>query len=279
MMCLVGCYCVGRHLELWKLCALVAASPRSRCKVCSWFCIAILESALITIGEQTEPHTTLTLQGLSSSHLVFDRMHAWQAFSVLLRITRSPCSAFSCEARWRLSKSLDQNVSQAFSSHFCKVLHSSVPLHQALEIHSILSKKHHRPGSEIENVEWTCRSHQCCTYARLKPFPQSAHLYARSLSSVLEHKHYYSHEELQCFAYGTLDVGLGGPLSHRSYGRRSSDALAGGGWWPQGLQSSSESCSPCLLSVRVDCRYGWVVVADRRLRWTSYCSSSYRKRV
>ena len=112
MMCLVGCCCVGRHLELWKLCALAAVSPRFRCKVCSWFYIATLESALITVSEHTGPQTTLTLQGLSSSHLVFDRMHAWQAFSVLLRITRSPCSAFSCEARWRLSKSLDQNVSQ-----------------------------------------------------------------------------------------------------------------------------------------------------------------------
>ena len=143
----------------------------------------------------------------------------------------------------------------------------------------IVPQKHHRPTFEFRIVEWTCRRRQCCTYARLKPFPQSAHLYARSLSSILKRKHYCLFEELQQFAYGTLDVGLGGPLSHRSYGRRSSDALAGGGWWLQGLQSSSESCSPCLSSVRVDCRYRWVVVADRRLRRTSYCSSSYRKRV
>ena len=141
----------------------------------------------------------------------------------------------------------------------------------------IVPQKHHRPTFEFRIVEWTCRRRQCCTYARLKPFPQSAHLYARSLSSVLKRKHYCILEELQYFAYGTLDVGLGGPLSHRSCDRRSIDALADGGW-PQGFQSS-ENCSPCLLSVRVDCRYRWVVVADRRLRRTSYCSSSYRKRV
>jgi len=257
MMCLVGCYCVGRHLEQWKLCALVAASPRSRCKVCSWFYIATLESADITGNEQTESQTTLTLQGLSSSHLVFDRIQAWQAFSVLLRITRSPCSAFSCEARWRLSKSLGQNVSQASFLRVCKIPHDLAHRHQALEAHMIVPKKHHRPTSELKNGERTCRRRQCCTYARLKPFPQSAHLYARSLSSVSKRKHYCFLEELQFVAYGTLDVGLGGPLSHRSYGIRSIDALAGGGWRPQGLHSS-ERYSPCLLSVRVDCRYRWV---------------------
>lgn len=188
-MCLVGCYCVGRHLGLRKPCALVLASPRSRGKVCSWFYIATLQSALITIGAQIEPQTTRTLQGLSSSHLVFDRIHAWHAFSVLLRITRSPCSAFSCEARWRLSKSLDHNVSQAFSLRVCKIPHALALLHQAAEAQEIVFKKHHRPTSELKNVEWTRRRRRCYTYARLKPFPQSAHLYARSLSSALKRKH------------------------------------------------------------------------------------------
>lgn len=153
MICLASCYCVDRHLELWKLCALVAASPRSRCKVYSWFYIAALKSVLMTVGEQTETQRTLTLQGLSSSHLVFDRIHAWQAFSVLLRITRSPCSAFSCEARWRLSKSLNQNVSQASSLRVYAIPHALALLRQALEAHMIVPQKHHRPTSEFKNGE------------------------------------------------------------------------------------------------------------------------------
>jgi hypothetical protein len=52
--------------------------------------------------------------------LVFDRIQAWQAFSVLLRIVLSPCSAFSCEARWRLSKSLQQSVSQTSYLNVCR---------------------------------------------------------------------------------------------------------------------------------------------------------------
>jgi hypothetical protein len=192
MTCRVGCCCVGRHLELWKLCAPVAAFPRSRCKVCSCFYIANLESALFAANEQTESQTTLTLQGLSSSHLVFDRIQAWQAFSVLLRIARSPCSAFSCEARWRLSKSLESVSVRTPLSMFAEFkFHACALPREAMEAHTMVPKKHRHLAPQVENVDWTCCRRRCCTYARLKPFPQSGHLYARSLSSVLERKHNY----------------------------------------------------------------------------------------
>jgi hypothetical protein len=153
MMCRVGCCCVGRRPELWKLCALVVASLRSRCKIYFWFCIAILGSALITTSGQTEPHATLTLQGLSSSHLVFDRIQAWQAFSVLLRIVRSPCSAFSCEARWRLSKSLQKCQPQLLS--WCLQIHVYLQeiLHGTLEVPNMVPKKHRPPAPWVKNVK------------------------------------------------------------------------------------------------------------------------------
>ena len=45
------------------------------------------------------------MHGLASSHLVFARIHAWQAFSVRFRIG-SPCVTLACAARCRLRRSL-----------------------------------------------------------------------------------------------------------------------------------------------------------------------------
>lgn len=117
----------------------------------------------------------------------------------------------------------------------------------------IVPQKHHCPTSEFKNVERPCRRRQCCTYARLNPFPQSAHLYARSLSSVLKRKHYCFLEGLRCFAYETLDVDLGGPLSHRSYGTRSSDALAGAAGGRRGFSRRRRAVP------HVCCRSEWTV--------------------
>lgn len=154
MMFRAGCCCVGRHLELRKLCAPVVASLRSRCKLYFWFCIADLGSALITTCQQIEPQATLTLQGLSSSHFVFDRIQAWQAFSVLLRMVRSPCSAFSCEARWRLSKSLGKVSAKLPLWMFAELqVYPQGILNKAIEAHTTAPKKHRRPALEVKTVE------------------------------------------------------------------------------------------------------------------------------
>jgi hypothetical protein len=192
-MCRVDCYYAGRHLVLRKLCAPVAASPRSLYKQCFCSCIAAIKLAFILASRPIQSlGSWICRVRVGITHLArpfFFALGLRSDAGLASLLCPSPNRSFALFSIFVRGTVAIKQVA------WMKGQRGSLPFHSQtficmLEFFSMRWSRLVRwcsQGSATELVRLETGNgldDACCTYARLKPLLQSVHLYARSLSSV-----------------------------------------------------------------------------------------------